>query len=73
MALPSHGLHPRAARSLLWRIRLFGVGGVLGLGGIFLEMSWLVTSAVVVLMAGLGIRFLPGMGPVDEEDDEPED
>ena len=56
-------------RILEWRIRLFGIGAVLGLAGIYLEASWLVTVALVVLLAGVVVRFTPDRDPVEEEED----
>ncbi len=56
-------------RILEWRVRLFGIGAVLGLAGIFLEASWLVTVALVVLFAGVAVRFTPDPEPVEEEED----
>ena len=45
---------------------------MLGLAGIFLDASWLVTVALVVLLSGVGLRYMLGAGSADEED-EPED
>jgi len=45
-------------RFLEWRVRLFVVGAGLALGGMMLEIGWLVTAAVVVLLAGIAIRFI---------------
>ena len=56
-------------RLLEWRIRLFGIGAVLGLAGIFLKASWLVTVALVVLLAGVVVRFTPDRDSVEEEED----
>ncbi len=41
---------------LEWRVGVFFLSAVLGLAGIFLENSWLVTAALVVLMGGLALR-----------------
>ena len=47
----------RAQPALLrWRIAAFLLGAVLGLAGIFLNASWLVTSALVVLLGGFFLR-----------------
>ena len=43
---------------LQWRIGAFFLGAVLGLGGIFLDISWLVTVALVVLLGGVVLRML---------------
>ncbi len=44
---------------LEWRIGVFFAGAVLGLAGIFLEISWLVTGALFVLLGGFALRALP--------------
>ncbi len=41
---------------LTWRIRAFFLGAVLGLAGIFLNIPWLVTAALVVLLVGMVLR-----------------
>lgn len=41
---------------LRWRIGAFLLGAVLGLVGIFLNASWLVTLALVVLLGGVLLR-----------------
>ncbi len=43
---------------LEWRIGVFFAGAVLGLAGIFLEISWLVIAALVVLLGGFALRAL---------------
>ncbi len=42
-----------------WRIGAFFAGAVLGLGGIFLEISWLVIAALFVLLGGFALRASP--------------
>ena len=39
------------------------------MAGIFLEAAWLVTAALVVLLAGLVVRYAPDRDPVAEEAD----
>jgi hypothetical protein len=51
---------------------------VLALAGIFLEQSWLVTAALVVLLGTIGTGFAFGRGRAeeaeeDEGDEEPGD
>lgn len=61
----------RAGPYLEWKVRLFVVAAVLGLAGIYLEERWLTGAAIVLLFAGLGLRFLPtGERDEDEEEDE---
>ena len=46
----------RTSALLEWRIAAFFLSAVLGLAGVFLENSWLVTGALIVLMGGLALR-----------------
>jgi hypothetical protein len=50
-----------------WKVRLFFMGAILAAVGIASDRSWLVISAIVVLLAGVALRFLPG-GETDEPD-----
>jgi hypothetical protein len=52
---------------LQWRIGAFFLGAVLGLGGIFLDMSWLVTVALVVLLGGVVLRMLAARDSASSE------
>lgn len=47
------------AASLRWRIGAFLLGAVTGLAGIFLDLRWLVTVALVVLLVGVVVRKGP--------------
>jgi hypothetical protein len=58
---------------LQWKVRLFAIGAGLALGGVILEWGWLIPAAIVVLVAGFAIRFLPGGTGVREEDPEEEE
>lgn len=64
----------RAGRYLLWTVRIFSVGAVLGVAGMYLEERWMTWAAIFVLFCGLLVRFLPGARPdegletPDEED-----
>jgi hypothetical protein len=42
---------------LKWRVAAFLLGAVFGLAGIFLDASWLVTVAVIVLLIGAALRW----------------
>ena len=59
----------RKNRSALleWRIRLFGLGGGLGIGGVWLDSSWMIYGALLFLFSGAALRFL---GRGDEAADE---
>ena len=48
---------------LEWRIGAFFLGAVLGLAGIFLDVSWLLTAALVVLLGGVALRRLAAREP----------
>ena len=52
---------------LQWRIGAFFLGAVLGLGGIFLDISWLVTAALVVLLGGVVLRMLAARDSASSE------
>ncbi len=41
-----------------WRIGAFFLGAALGLAGILLNISWLVTTALIVLLGGIVLRGL---------------
>ena len=58
---------------LAWKIRAFFLGGFLGIAGIYLEISWLLTGALIVLLGGMLLRFLPAPDmDLEEHDPEPE-
>ena len=58
-----------AGRYLEWKVRIFVVGATLALGGMYLNRNWLVGIAILVLAAGVALRFLPsGEGPEEESE-----
>ncbi len=57
----------RRVALLTWRIRAFFFGAALGLAGIFLDIPWLVTTALVVLLLGVALRMAPARDPGSEE------
>ncbi len=63
--------HRRKGSSALldWRIGAFFLGAALGLAGIFLNISWLVTTALIVLVGGIVLR---GLASRDSESGEQE-
>jgi len=65
----------RAGPYLAWKVRLFAVAAVLGLAGIYLNERWLTGTAIVLLFAGLLLRFLPtgGVDADEEADGEPDE
>jgi hypothetical protein len=60
----------KAGRWLEWKVRIFSVGAVLALVGIYLDERWMTGAAIGVLLLGFVLRFLPGMN--EERDDEEE-
>jgi len=43
---------------LNWRLRLFIGGAILGLFGIYLERSLMITASIILLSSGLVLSFL---------------
>ena len=56
----------RAGKYFEWKIRLFSVGAVVALAGIYLDSRWVTGAAIVILMSGLLLRFLPA-DPEDQD------
>lgn len=54
---------------LEWKVRVFAAGAALAIGGMVLRIEWLVTAAIVLLVGGFMIRFLPG-GTGEEQTEE---
>jgi hypothetical protein len=54
-----HDRGRKAGRYLEWKVRVFGVAAVVALVGIYLENRWMTGAAIVLLLAGLALRFLP--------------
>lgn len=50
----------RAGRYLEWKVRIFTLGAVLAVVGMATNQNWMTWLAIVVLGAGLALRFLPG-------------
>jgi hypothetical protein len=66
----------RNDRHLEWKVWMFCVAAILALGGIYLDERLLTGAAIVFLASAMLLRFLPGGGPVDDEEaeeDEDED
>ena len=64
----------RAGYYLEWKVRFFTVGATLAVGGMLLDKRWVVGVAIVVLAAGLLLRFLPtGEAPDDGSPGEEEE
>ena len=63
----------RSLRHLEWRVRLFGAGALLALVGVSLQASWLIYTAIAVLVAGVALRFLEGSPPDDGDSNDHEE
>lgn len=55
---------------LEWRIRLFGVGAILAIFGIFAEMDWMVSVAIAALAIGLVMGLITRRRSLGREDDD---
>lgn len=66
--------HRAPDRWLAHKMVLFAVGAVIGFAGMITERSWLVNVGIVVLVAGVALRFLARpeatIEEIDEETDE---
>lgn len=54
---------------LSWRVAFFGVGGILAVLGMGLEIRWLVNVAIGVLSLGFLLRFAGGERGSEEGED----
>ena len=55
---------------LEWKVRMFTVGAVAAMAGIYFEERWMTGSAIVVLIAGALLGLLPRRDSGDPEDAE---
>lgn len=60
----------RAGRFLAWKVRIFSAGAVLALAGIYLDDRRLTGVAIIVLVGGVVLRFLPGGREAGSEGDD---
>ena len=56
-----------------WKAILFSVGAALGLGAMVTGRDWLILVAVPILVAGMGLRWLPGGTARREAEEEAEE
>jgi len=55
-------------------MRLFGIGGGLGVGGVWLDNSWFIYAALLTLVLAVGLRAKGGdLSDPDIDDDTDED
>jgi len=55
---------------LEWKVRLFAVAAVVGLAGIHFDNRWLTGAAILILFAGLSLRFVRSTSHGEPEDDD---
>ena len=48
-----------SGRFLEWRVRIFILGAALALASIYFDERWMTGTAILVLVAGVFVRFLP--------------
>jgi hypothetical protein len=51
-------IDPSPPRHLEWRIRIFGIGAIVGLVGMWADQHWMVNVAIAVLAIGVVLRFI---------------
>lgn len=61
---------PREGRLLEWKVGLFSVAAVLTVVGLYLNERWMIGAAILVLVVAMLLRFLPGGGVVEEDEDD---
>lgn len=54
------------AGHLEWRVRLFGVGAILAILGMYFDARWMIWIAIAVLVTGFLLRFAGRNGEEDE-------
>ena len=57
----------RAGRHLEWKVRVFTLGAALAVAGIYFEERWMTGAAIVVLVGGVLLRYIPSGRVEDEE------
>lgn len=62
----------RDDRYLEWKVWIFCIAAVLAIGGIYFEQRLLTGAAIVCLVSAMLLRFLPGGGPAEVEDEDAE-
>jgi hypothetical protein len=68
---------PRSRRFLVWKTRIFAVAAVIALTGMYLNNPYVTGTALVLLLGGVALRFVPEPrtkpeAPGTEEPEEPE-
>jgi hypothetical protein len=60
---------PRSRRFLVWKTRIFAVGAVIALVGMYLNNLYVTGTALALLLVGVALRFVPE--PRAPESEEP--
>jgi hypothetical protein len=63
---------PRSRRFLVWKTRIFAVAAVIALTGMYLNNPYVTGTALVLLLGGVALRFVPEPRGTPEAPD-PED
>jgi hypothetical protein len=50
---------PRSRRFLVWKTRIFAVAAVLALVGMYVNNPYVTGAALVLLLGGVALRFVP--------------
>jgi hypothetical protein len=50
---------PPSRRFLVWKTRIFAVAAVIALAGMYLDNPYVTGAALVLLLAGMALRFVP--------------
>ncbi len=50
---------PRSRRFLVWKTRIFAVGAVVALVGMYLNNLYVTGTALALLLGGVALRFVP--------------
>jgi hypothetical protein len=52
----------REIKHLEWRVRIFSIGAVIAVFGLYYDNVWVIWAALAVLLTGFLVRFLPTGG-----------
>jgi hypothetical protein len=52
----------REVKYLEWRVRIFSVGAVIAVFGLYYDNAWIIWAALAVLLTGFLVRFMPQGG-----------
>ncbi len=59
----------RSSHYLVWKIRIFSVAAVIALVGMYLNNPWVTGTALVLLLSGMMLRFLPQPKELQDSDE----